>query len=184
MSSTKLWTTQTKTILGICADFNVTIRFRKLRTQYELLVQHCILHFHCLCFAHFKEFLSNPALKITIGLAQKIPCIMYKIFSDQCSLYLGSHHSVWSWAPGRRKRSRKLRRPSLQSWESLLEEWLPIICRGETREFYKYVFYFLFLMLSAAQSMGIATLGLIGKVEPTSEIATGSAMVFPCLQML
>ena len=31
------------------------------------------LHFHCLCFVHFKEFLSNPSLKITLGLAQKIP---------------------------------------------------------------------------------------------------------------
>ena len=39
-------------------------------------------------------------------------------------------------------------------------------------------------MFSVAQSMGIATPKLIGKEELTSETATGSVMVFPCLQML
>ena len=39
-------------------------------------------------------------------------------------------------------------------------------------------------MFSAALSMDIATLGLTGKEKRTSETATGSAMVFPCLRML
>ena len=56
------------------------------------------------------------------------------IFSAQCSLYLGApdrQSPGLGWSPGCGGGGWELRRAALQSRESLLEEWVPILCRGE-----------------------------------------------------
>ena len=136
------------------------------------------MHFHCLCYAHFEEFHWNPALKITISLAQRF-LINYKvnIFSDQCSLYPGIPDSCWSWAPGRWRRSRKLRRPSLQSWSSLLDEWLPILCRGHHILYQEKVFHCICLVLHRVWVLSLQS--WLGKKNLLQRLQRGQQWYFP-----
>ena len=140
------------------------------------------LHFHCLCYAHFKEFHWNPAMKITISLAQKVSGKL------QSQHFLRSVQLV-SWRPciplklgsWAQEKEQEVAPPL----PSELSESTGGVAAHPMQRSLKMVLREIVLlqMFSVAQSMGIATPKLTGKEELTSETATGSAMVFPCLQM-
>ena len=148
----------------------MTIRFTQLWTQYLLVPS---LHFHCLCYAHFEEFHWNPAMKITISLAQKVSGKL------QSQHFLRSVQLV-SWRPcipQEQEVAPPLPSELSKSTGGVAAHPMQRSLRMVLREIV------LLQMFSVAQSMGIATPKLTGKEELTSETATGSAMVFPCLQM-